>query len=254
MAGRTAAAASPPDEQRTTSMPRRAARPAKGSEQPVNGNERRTRETRAALLRAARELLRTRGYAAVTVAHITRRARRAHGTFYLHFENKEAIYAALLDEMWLDLRDQGREMWHPEAPMESLRSTVHRFLTAYRENIDLWELAEDMAASNPHFRKLRIQHRRFLVRRIRRGIEGSLAFGNIEGLNVDIVAEMLGGVLQEISRVNFREYEDWPVDLLVDNIVQVWGRVLGYVAVPRVTATPPHPLGQAEIAYPPLTG
>jgi AcrR family transcriptional regulator len=203
----------------------------------VTANETRTRDTEEALLRAARELLRSSGYAKVTVAQIVRRARRAHGTFYLYFENKEAIYSALLEQMWLDLRDQGRQMWHADTPMESVRVTVHRFLTAYQENLDLWELAEDIAATNATFRVRRVEHRRFLVERIRRGIEGSLEYGNVEGLDIPILAEIFAGILHEVARTNFRDREDWPIDVLVDNISIVWARAAGY-APPSLHAGP----------------
>src|SRR3954449_9436449 len=59
----------------------------------------RNEETRRVLLDAGSTLLREVGYARTSVAQITRRANRAHGTFYLHFENKRDLVSVLLDEM-----------------------------------------------------------------------------------------------------------------------------------------------------------
>jgi len=201
------------------------------SSQPVNQRELRTKATRDALLGAAREELRKRGYANATVAGIVKRARRAHGTFYLYFPNKEAVYAVLLDDMWSDLKAQGRAIWNPDEPMLSVTATIQRFITAYGDNLDLWELAEDMSATNPHFLKLRIEHHHLLARKIRSGIEGSIDAGNVAGLDLDVLANILAGMLEAACRVNFREGLKRDVDVLTDHVATVWGRALGYVTV-----------------------
>jgi AcrR family transcriptional regulator len=53
--------------------------------------DRRTLRTRAALLSAFRELVLSRGYAAVAVGHIIRRANIGRSTFYLHFSSKQDL-------------------------------------------------------------------------------------------------------------------------------------------------------------------
>jgi AcrR family transcriptional regulator len=59
--------------------------------------ERRKRETRARLLEAALRLMAEKGVEGVTINEITQAADVGFGSFYNHFESKEAIYAALLD-------------------------------------------------------------------------------------------------------------------------------------------------------------
>jgi AcrR family transcriptional regulator len=58
---------------------------------------RRKRETRARLLDAAFQLMATRGIDAVAIAEITEAADVGAGSFYNHFDSKEAIYAAVVD-------------------------------------------------------------------------------------------------------------------------------------------------------------
>jgi AcrR family transcriptional regulator len=199
------------------------------SEKPIPRRAVRTQETRDALLGAARDVLRKGGYANATVAGIAKKARRAHGTFYLYFPNKEAVYAVLLDEMWEDLKAQGRAIWQADEPVLSLIATIRRFIVAYEENLDLWELAEDMSATNPRFRQLRTEHHRLLARKIRRGIESSVDPAHIEGLDLDVLANILAGMLEAACRVNFREGPRQDVDVLTDHIATVWGRALGYI-------------------------
>jgi AcrR family transcriptional regulator len=59
--------------------------------------ERRKRETRSRLLEAALRLMAEKGMEGVAINEITQAADVGFGSFYNHFESKEAIYAALLD-------------------------------------------------------------------------------------------------------------------------------------------------------------
>jgi AcrR family transcriptional regulator len=59
-------------------------------------SDRRRRQTRARLLEAALMLMSERGMGGVTINEITEAADVGFGSFYNHFESKEAIYAALV--------------------------------------------------------------------------------------------------------------------------------------------------------------
>lgn len=59
---------------------------------------RRRRETRARLLAAARELFAERGLHDTAISDIATRADVGLGTVYLHFQNKEELLAAIVDD------------------------------------------------------------------------------------------------------------------------------------------------------------
>jgi AcrR family transcriptional regulator len=61
---------------------------------------RRKRETRARLLEAALKLMAEKGMEGVAINEITEAADVGFGSFYNHFESKEAIYAALVDSVF----------------------------------------------------------------------------------------------------------------------------------------------------------
>ncbi len=61
---------------------------------------RRKRETRRRLLRAALTLMSQRGMDSVAINEITEAADVGFGSFYNHFESKEAVYAALVNEVF----------------------------------------------------------------------------------------------------------------------------------------------------------
>jgi len=60
---------------------------------------RRKRDTRARLLGAALHLMAHRGVGGVTINEITEQADVGFGSFYNHFESKDAIHAALIEEV-----------------------------------------------------------------------------------------------------------------------------------------------------------
>lgn len=60
---------------------------------------RRKRDTRNRLLGAALHLMAHRGVAGVTINEITEKADVGFGSFYNHFESKDAIHAALIEEV-----------------------------------------------------------------------------------------------------------------------------------------------------------
>src|SRR5438477_8962187 len=64
-----------------------------------------TSDTRTALIKAARRLFGERGYAAVSIDEICRRARVTKGALYHHFEDKRDLFRAVcadLEERWVD--------------------------------------------------------------------------------------------------------------------------------------------------------
>lgn len=65
---------------------------------------------RLALLRAGAEVVGERGYEEASVARITERAGLAHGTFYKHFESRQAMFDELLPSMGKDLLEEVREL------------------------------------------------------------------------------------------------------------------------------------------------
>lgn len=183
--------------------------------------------TRSALMQAARNVFVDRGYPRTTVADIVKEANRAHGTFYLYFDNKEDIFAALLDEAIQSLKSQSRAIWQHDNPTHSVFATVRRFLQEFRRNKELWLLLDQMAAVDSNFYALRERWRRTFVAKIRRGIETSATEAIME-LDSEILAEVLAAMVDEISRVAYLEGHDWEPDTLALHITAVWSQGLGY--------------------------
>lgn len=121
----------PPRARRATPANAVTADTGPGTGAPATRGARRRRETRARLLNAALRLMGERGMDAVAVNEITEAADVGFGSFYNHFESKEAIHRALIDlvfEEFADALDQAlADVSDPaEVIAASIRHTLYR--------------------------------------------------------------------------------------------------------------------------------
>jgi len=98
---------------------------------------RRKRETRARLLDAALHLMADKGMEGVAINEITERADVGFGSFYNHFASKEAIYDAVMDQVFESFGDAlDRLVQKVKDPAEVLSISVrHTLLRARREPV-----------------------------------------------------------------------------------------------------------------------
>jgi AcrR family transcriptional regulator len=82
---------------------------------------------RAALLAAAREAFAERGYAGTAVRDVVRRTELASGTFYNYFDGKDAIFAAVLEEVGGAARARVRDARLAAGPAEFLDAGFRAF-------------------------------------------------------------------------------------------------------------------------------
>ena len=127
---------SPPRSQRP---PVRTVRPA-AAEEPAEGEARgarRKRETRQRLLEAALELMADKGMEGVAINEITEKADVGFGSFYNHFESKEAIHDAVTGWVFESFADAlDRMQAEVTDPAEVIAISVrHTLLRARREPV-----------------------------------------------------------------------------------------------------------------------
>src|SRR5215470_1963488 len=114
----------------------RAKRPSLGGGRPAQDRELRAqgRQTVRRLLEAGLAEFDERGFQAVRVDDIVRRARTSHGTFYLYFSNKDDFFKALLRDALHDMgviTDAFPVVTRNDAGRVALRQWVHSFCETY---------------------------------------------------------------------------------------------------------------------------
>src|SRR5499427_3765968 len=111
-------------------------RPSLGGGRPAQDRELRAqgRQTVRRLLEAGLAEFDERGFQAVRVDDIVRRARTSHGTFYLYFSNKDDFFKALLRDALHDMAvitDAFPVVTRNDAGRAALRQWVHSFCDTY---------------------------------------------------------------------------------------------------------------------------
>ncbi len=100
-------------------------------------NEATRAASRARILAAARSLFAERGFAACRVADVARRAGMSAGNVYWHFDSKEAILRAILDEGFTNLEAMTTDVADAYGPARrKLDVLVERTLALYATNAE----------------------------------------------------------------------------------------------------------------------
>jgi AcrR family transcriptional regulator len=102
--------------------------------EPKSLKEEHAEATRAALVSSARALFAERGYAAVSVEEIVRRARVTRGALYHHFDDKADLFRAVFESVQIDLANRLRAAASAQPdPARHLEVGCHAFLDACTE-------------------------------------------------------------------------------------------------------------------------
>ncbi len=165
-----------------------------GEKLPPEPAQRRSRDKRAALLRAALELFGRGGFEATSISAIARRAGSAVGGFYQHFRSKRQLLLVLMDDL---LQKLERIDMQPAA--DSLRGAIEAVLSA--------GVATDLAYAGAYraWREARLSDRRLfaLDARIRawttarlRGVFGALQ--QLPGARRDIEVALFAALMDRL--------------------------------------------------------
>jgi AcrR family transcriptional regulator len=195
---------------------------------PVPTQKERNAETRRRLLVAAREVFAEKGYPHASVADVVKRAERAHGSFYLHFANKEAVLQALIEDAMAQLSLESKTLWRWNEPESGVRKTVRRFIQAYDEDRDLWLLLDQRSSLESTFKTLSDQWFDQLATSIMHGMASAETPALMPGLDPEVLAQVLAGMLLDSTRALYQENSSWTPDELADEISTIWSLTLGY--------------------------
>jgi len=126
---------------------------------------------RRALVRAARVIFERDGFVSARITDIAEEAGVAHGSFYSHFPDKRAAFAAVLDEVQEEMLQPGATPTrHGSDPAEVIERTNRAYLEAYQRNARLMVLLEQVATVDEDFLQLRMRRTDAFVERNARAI------------------------------------------------------------------------------------
>lgn len=209
------------------------------TERPLPHTER-GRQTRAALLAAAREVFARDGFITTTTTSIAKAAGVANGSFYTHFTDKYEIFVALYREL-------NEEMLHPgihdarldhSDPVAVIEEATRAYLETYRANAGLMRVFEQVSVIDDRFRELRLERARAFEERNVRGIRRLQREGWADPtLDPELVADALSSMVSRDAYMTFALglRPDVDFDQLVSTLTTLWVNAL----VIRRPADPP---------------
>ncbi|WP_051713174.1 TetR/AcrR family transcriptional regulator [Spirillospora albida] len=185
--------------------------------------------TRARILAAAREVFEERGYPETRVAHITRHARVAYGSFYTYFPSKEAVFLEVADLLFQTMIQLDLVPSDGYEPATLIRRANRAYYASYRRNAKMMAIIEQVATFNVAFQEMRRKHRAGAVARSAKAIERWQRAGLVDtALDAEMAARALAAMVDHSLYLWFVQGDDVPdTERLLDTLDTLTLRALG---------------------------
>ncbi len=177
----------------------------------LDGRARRARAsreaTRARILKAARELFARQGFHQTALPDLLEAADVARGTFYLHFDSKEAAFAALLEDFLQRLSASVGPVTtrSPEAARDELLANIERALALVDDERDLSRLLFAEVSIPDELRQHLDRFFSGVAALIQRALDHGQRLGLVRPGDTALRARFLLGVLIEAARGSTRK-------------------------------------------------
>lgn len=198
--------------------------------------QRQAAETQEQLLTAAREVFAERGYQATTVGAITTRAKTAHGTFYLYYRNKQDAFAAVMSGVADELYREADVIGTGDA-RDSIELAIRGFLEVFVRHRLLWRCLLEGSFTNREVESLWLSLRSRFVERIECDLRALGDVGATRSLDVPLVANALGGMVEWAATTQFVLCTPSVTDRSLDDTVLVLTELWWAAVFAQVPAT-----------------
>ena len=184
--------------------------------------------TRGALVAAARRVFERDGYLDARITDIAAEAGVATGSFYTHFEDKRAAFAAVLAEVHEEtLHPRLEDDVSPDDPVAVIEAANRAYLKAYRRNAKLMGLMEQVALIDDDFRRLRLERARAFAERNAKSIRRLQSEGVADPtLDPRLAAAALDGMVSRMANMVFVHGARIPFEELVLTVTRLWANAL----------------------------
>jgi AcrR family transcriptional regulator len=188
----------------------------------------RGRRTRQAVITAARAVFERDGFLDARISDITEEAGVASGSFYTYFDSKEAVFAAVVEEV----QDQ---MLHPHlAAMDretdivaAIEANNRAYLMEYKRNAKLMALFEQVAQIDDDFRTMRRNRGYAFAERSARTIRRLQEEGRADPeLDPMVAALAIGGMVGRMAYSVYVLGQKVPFEKLVQTLTRLWVNAL----------------------------
>lgn len=188
----------------------------------------RGRRTRSALISAARRVFERKGYPDTRMADIAAEAGVAHGTVYTYFEDKAAVFEAVVVELTEQLEVEWRVGSEGAEPVARIAEANQRFLKSYNDHFRLLEVVEQVATTEPKYRDFLSDFRQRYVERAVAGIRRLQLDGAVDDeLDAYLAGSALCAMVEGFGRQWIGRREKHDPQQVSSTLTQLWARALG---------------------------
>ncbi len=210
-------------------MPRgqRADRGAKGDPPRTRKGE----QTRAKLVKAAKQVFERDGFLDARISDIAKRARVSYGAFYHYFESKEQIFREVAEAQEELLTAPAPDGPRPgaDSPQKRIHQANRRYLQRYRDEARIMGIIEQVSRYDPYVNAARMETQKHFAQRSERAIRRLQGQG-LADRRVDpaIAADALGSMVGRFAELWLTQgYREYDFDQAVDQLSLLWANAIG---------------------------
>jgi AcrR family transcriptional regulator len=188
------------------------------SPSPVKQLTSRGRRTRQQLLDGAELVFGEKGFEASSIAEITQRSKVALGTFYVYFENKQALFVELVEQLGERLRKTLSAAVKGKATrLEKERAGFRAFFEFAGKHRNLYRIVRQAEFVDE---QVYLDYYRKLAKAYARGLEASMASGELGRFDPEVIAYALMGIADFLGMRFVLWNEPEQLERAVDDVVE----------------------------------
>jgi AcrR family transcriptional regulator len=188
-------------------------------------------QTRARLVKAAKEIFERDGMFDARISDIAKRAKLSYGAFYHYFDTKEQIFrevAAAQEKRLSAPPDETEQARSGGSTEENIRDANRRYLERYRAETRLMRVIEQASRYDPHVNAERMASQRNFAQRSERSIKRLQSEGRADPrVNPALAADALGAMIGRFAELWLTQgYREYDFDEVVDQLSLLWANAL----------------------------
>ena len=197
--------------------------------------------TRRALVDAARRVFERDGFLDARITDIAAEAGVAAGSFYTYFTSKEAVFAAVIEELSEEMLHLGPSgpLAGREDPVAVIEAANLAYLSSYCRHAKLMGLMEQVAQIDEQFRAVRMRRVRAFSKRNARALERLQEQGLADPqLDPELAAQALSVMVSRMAYLTYVQgvgLRSRPPQALARALTRLWVNALGIPAHPPPT-------------------
>jgi AcrR family transcriptional regulator len=186
-------------------------------------------QTRAKLVKAAKQVFERDGFLDARISDIAKRARVSYGAFYHYFDSKEQIFREVAEAQEQQLTAPGP----PDPNADTAPGRIHQanrlYLQRYQDQARLMGIIEQVSRYDPHVNAARMETQKHFAQRSQAAIR-RLQNQGLADRRVDpaIAADALGSMVGRFAELWLTQgYRQYDFDQAVDQLSLLWANAIG---------------------------